>query len=419
MPFLQGLCASHVPKTSGTGTWVRTLIAAWMLSASLSAAAESVWKPLQGPKKIVPDESWGPAFSRGGTRMTADKDGNLYLTLGDSLHIRDAYGGTWRTAPRKGAHFLGDHPSLAVGANGMVVWGTAASADKGRNWANLGQGRIGYPSALGILANGNILAGGSYDAIDLSVDSGRTWKSVHMGRTFGSIMGIASGPEGGWAWAAPMGDRLLLSRDHGQTWANADSVVPGAGPDGFAAQYLAPTRTDNAMYAYQHSHQGKGRIVEFNWTAEACEAKIYPLAKSFPDSTVTALEWSRIVMFTQEHGLWAGTWGQGVWLSPDGGTTWVPRNKGLGDLRVEAIASAADGSVYALTRDGLFTIAGSTAIRSAPQLQARAAGSGRSGPYFRLGNGSEVSNPVENLFRADGRAARIPSTDQRPAVGAP
>jgi hypothetical protein len=239
-----------------------------------------------------------------------------------------------------------------------------------------------------------------------------------MGRTFGSIMNIAVGLDG-WAWAAPMGDKLLVSRDFGLTWANADSLIPGAGAEGFYAEYLAPTRTDNAMYAYQHSNEGKGRIVEFDWSAQVCEAKLYPLGKSFPDSTVTALEWSRIVMFTQEHGLWAGTWGQGVWLSPDGGKTWVPRNKGLGDLHVEAIASAPNGSVYALTRDGLFMIGGTTAIRSTPQRQARNVESGRSGPYFRLGNGSEVSNPVENLFRADGRAARIPSTDQRPAVGAP
>ena len=419
MPFLPGPCASFARKIPGTGTWATGLAAACLLSVSASAAGPMPWAPMQGPKKIVPDESWGPVYSRGATRLDADKEGSLYLTLGDSLHIRDGYGGGWRTAPRKGAHFLGAHTPMAVGANGLVLWGAGSTTDKGRNWASMGTGRIGFPSALAVLPNGNALAGGSYDALDLSVDSGRTWKSVHMGRTFGSIVDIASSVDG-WAWAAPQGDHLLVSRDYGLTWAAADSIIPGGGVDGFHAQYLAPTRTDNAVYAYQRPNSDKGRIVEFNWSGQAGTSKLYPLGKDFPDSAVTAMEWSRIAYYTKEHGLWVGTWGQGVWLSRDGGTTWAARNQGLGDLHVEALASAPNGDVYVLTRDGLFVQAWASAIRFAPKPEQRADWNQRAGRgLFRAGLGSEASNPINNLFRADGRAARIPSTDQRPAVGAP
>lgn len=425
MPFQQGPCANFARKHPGTGTWANAMAAAWLMAAPVFAAGPMAWTPMQGPRKIVPDDSWGPAFSRGGTRLDADKEGNLYLTLGDSLHIREAYGGAWRTAPRKGAHFLGDHTPIAVGTNGMVLWGAGSSTDKGRNWASMGMGRIGFPSALAVLPNGNALAGGSYDALDLSVDSGKTWKSVHMGRTFGSIIDIASSVDG-WAWAAPQADRLLVSRDYGLTWASADSIIPGAGAKGFYAQYLAPTRTDNAVYAYQRPNSDKGRIVEFNWSDQAGTAKIYPLGQAFPDSAVTALESSRIVFYTKDHGLWVGTWGQGVWLSLDGGTTWASRNEGIKDLHVEALASAPNGDVYVLTRDGLYVQAETSAINFAPGSRpgngrnVRVGRSARAGAgLFRVGNGSEVSNPIENLFRADGRAARIPSTDQRPAVGAP
>jgi hypothetical protein len=93
---------------------------------------------------------------------------------------------------------------------------------------------------------------------------------------------------------------------------------------------------------------------------------------------------------------------------------------------VEAIAIGADGTAHVLTKDGLYSLAGTVGIASSPALRAQAARpAARRGAAVLFGfggdrgNGSEVVNPSQNLFRADGRAARLPSTEQRPAVGAP
>jgi hypothetical protein len=344
----------------------------------------------------VPDATWGATLSHGPSRLACDRRGNVYLALGDSLWI--GTGGTaWDRVPariRQSSSWLS--PALAVGGD-LLAWGEMISPDRGAHWRAAGTRHAA--SAMAIYEDGRILLGTSYDAVDLSVDSGATWKNTHFGRTFGSIEAIATTPKG-WALAAPGADSLLASGDRGATWRGVK------GGDPIEARFLAASPAgEERVFALGTRFARPEVHTLLPGPGDAIAVATRRPSAGFPDSAVTCFAASAGAT-AGDLRLWAGTWGQGVFLSRDGGATWTPSNEGLKDLHVEALAASGSGAVFALTKDGLYSDAVASGMRRSGPAARRGTGTYiGNGMALLFGNGSEVSNPSEPLFRADGRLA--------------
>ena len=377
------------------------------LAMAISVPAQTSWTRNTALKAFKADDSWGPVWSKGGSRLACDKENTLFLLLGDSLLISEAQGRAWKAATVMASHAFGTHAAFTVGANGLVLWGNTVSADHGRNWATRA-GQSGFATAFAVLPNGNTLMGGGYDHIELSVDSGKAWKQVHMGQTFGNIVDFACDNDA-WAFAAPYSDGMLASKDYGKTWGSVDSLIGAGSADNHVAQFLAVAPGTASVWAYGRENLGKSGLMLLSWYHDALILSSHAVGKGFPDSAITALQASAPV-YPNGQTLWVGSWGQGVFSSSDQGATWTARNQGLTDLHVEALVLGANGTVHALTKDGLFALGSGTGIfrAGAPRRAARGPVPGGFGILF--GNGSEVVNPSgvpfnETLFRADGRLA--------------
>ena len=61
-----------------------------------NAQAEVSWVRNMTVPNIPSDDSWGPVYEKGGSRLQCDAAGSLYLSLGDSLLIGEDKGRTWR-----------------------------------------------------------------------------------------------------------------------------------------------------------------------------------------------------------------------------------------------------------------------------------------------------------------------------------
>lgn len=176
---------------------------------------------------------------------------------------------------------------LAGGSNGIV-----ASTDMGKTWAAVAANGLptGVVSFFPALDGSGLMALNSDGGLLQSGDGGRTWSAV----------GVPTLPAGALAVAAVPGSPPLLvvatangmqeSSDSGKTWASANGFVNG----------LLPTRTDrDAVYA-PTADQSTG-----------------PQGRTF-------------------HGLLFVATARGLYVSGDGGQTWLARSLGA-DLAALAV----------------------------------------------------------------------------------
>lgn len=415
MFFPIGLCGKFA---------LRPAVLALALAAA-PAVAQSQWSKATAVL-VQPDDSWGPkSQDKRGARLAIDKAFNLFVNLKDSLWIGADNGQSWRVERRKSNPQLWNKSAMGLGWDGTLLWDNGTSHDQGRSWRLFGDStkRALFVSAYGVLGNGALLAGGSYDLLEMSLDTGRTWARVHFGRTFGRITAIVSGEKGDrWAFAAPEYDDLMATRDQGKTWVTATSLITGNPPQRIVAKFMACDPAEHLLMAVTVPTSGSPGFEELRWAGDSLLSVSRPVTHSFPDSQVSAFAMHQGSVYLPRI-LWLGTWGQGVWVSSDWGETWSPRNEGLTDLHVEALVVAADGTAHALTRDGLYSRATPTTLARNPAPRARATrtapGRGNGILFISGGRVSNGLNLSENLFGADGRALRLIPSERRPAVGAP
>lgn len=404
MPIVKCHWKNIFPKLTARATLVA-------LAMALAAGAQAqTWSIL--PVKVSPDDSWGPKYDKGPSRLVTDAQGSVYLSMKDSLHIGTYSALIWATAPITKTPLIGIHTPVSAGANGTVLWGAWSSLDRGATWDTAGSNsRTLWPTAHAIAPGGYSLFGGSYDAVVRSETPCAKGTRMHMGKTYGSILDIAISPAGANAYAAPQYDELLVSRDSGKTWKEKSAVlksdVSRPNAEDLVTGVLAiesGSGTESLWMAgdfRRNSHPT--RVMEYRWVGDSLVAFHHANA-SLPDSPFTVLR-------VQQAGctiLWMGTWGQGLFRSVDRGESWQQYNMGLNDLHVEDVAIGPDGKAYVLTRQGLFTMTIASAILPSRHVGRRSGSAsdrngffGNSVPLFGIGSGM--------LFGADGRKVRAAS----------
>ncbi|MEO6095672.1 MAG: hypothetical protein ABIW76_08320 [Fibrobacteria bacterium] len=395
-----------------------TLFCGGLASTSpANGQAHRPWARIAQRDSWTPETGWkpGPAGWDSASQLSECGEGRLFLSHGDSLFLSRDQGRTWKVIAYLKAGFnYGRRVPFATDRSGIVMWGNRISQDFGDTWRSPNDLRMEFYAYS--IDNNRAWAGGSSDGISLSEDSGRTWKNVHIGRTFGRMEDFASTwIGGGWYFAAPEADQVQVSRD-GILWTDLASRVgrvSGSGDslrkDLIASMLLTEHMAyDENTWALEKTDlPGKVVLTELRtgftsgFTGNDSISLVRHEATGGPDSAITCLG-----IFSPGGGpnsiLWLGTWGQGVFMSHDRGESWHAWNTGLGDLHVQSLLVPDRGwndSVFVLTRDGLYRL-GAAPTGLAPAAR-RADGNTGHGRIFR--SGSVLETASGNRVRADGR----------------
>jgi hypothetical protein len=299
------------------------------------------------------------------TGLAVDESGTLYAA---------GITGVYRWEPAGRWHHIGLHTILGTSLFGapwgdvyaMADLGTYRTTDNGRHWRPLllpdGAGR-----AVTLAKDGHLLLGTS-DWLHRSSDRGQTWEQGGLNQPVVSLFTV---PSTGVILAGTA-DGLFRSTDNGTTW-----IERSVGLRSFTVTSLGAS-ADGTIFAGTVAGEGEGEVYRSTdngdqWrllAPESLEGVVNALAV-LPNGSVIAAtdqgifrwtpnrrDWeqlfgrsgrtrvSSLVVDGQAH-LIAGTTNAGVFVSEDGGDTWIAANLGLPTPRIRALAVAADGDVYA------------------------------------------------------------------------
>ena len=183
---------------------------------------------------------------------------------------------------------------------GTYFGGLYRSLDWGYSWQPVGQtlsNRSVFALAYAPSTPNRVFAGTFEDGVHRSDDGGITWVKRSTGLTDLDIQALAVHPgNGSYVVAATANGGLFASFDAGEQWAQ----IPG-------------------------TQSTRGRALVFD---------------------------------NQDSGaLFVGTIGDGVYKSRDGGLTWAPWNQGLSPTTITALHFDPQGTLYAATDGGVFSLA--------------------------------------------------------------
>jgi hypothetical protein len=385
------------------------------LALGLWSGAQGHWEqvfPISGLRDTLWKDTAGPDTPRGGYRFAREAqgiEGPIYLANGKSLlYTNRLFNPVWKvftpSSSRQSYPFQEPAP-LAAAANGesLVLWGNWRSRNHGMTWEPLP-----FPSArflvYAIGEGGVCLGGGREETIERSLDSGRTWRQVYLGRSTGYVRHLLLG-DSGWAFAALAPDGFLFSRDNGATW----NPVPDAGPKpprvlamaflrwprGRADQPPKPVlwslRTD--------SRSGKVRPVRTFLESGRTDT----LSSGLPDTTFSCLsaDWNSVFVGA----------GQSLWMSLDNGDRWTSEDL---DLRKEVSEVHAGHYPFVLTPKELFFHYHETGIGPGKSLSGLRRSSRTASPLLFMRSGDIA---IRHLI--DGRQVRMASDPGIPFLGIP
>ena len=297
--------------------------------------------------------------------LAVDESGTLYAA---------GVTGVYRWEPAGRWQHIGLHTILGTsvfGASWGDVYATAEvgayrTTDKGLHWRPMllpaGVGR-----AVTLAKDGSLLLGTS-DWLYRSSDRGETWEQGGLNQP---VLSLFTVPSTGVILAGTP-DGVFRSTDNGTTW-----IERSVGLRSFAVTSFGAS-ADGDIFAGTVAGEGEGEVYRSTdngdqWRVLAPESLGGPVnaLAVLPNGSVIAgtdqgifrwtanrRDWEHLfgrsgrtrvssLVVDGEARLIAGTTRAGVFVSEDGGDTWIAANLGLPTPRIRALAVAADGDVYA------------------------------------------------------------------------
>ena len=201
------------------------------------------------------------------------------------------------------------------------------SSDRGETWEEAGLDQS-VLSLFTVPSTGVILAG-TRDGLFRSIDNGKTWIERSVGLRSFTVTSFGASADGALFAGTIAGEgagEVYRSTDNGDRW-----------------RLLAPESLEGAVNALAVLRNGSVIVGTdqgiFRWTPSRREWEQF-----FGRSGRT--EVSSLVVDAQGRVI-AGTTTAGIFVSEDGGETWIAANLGLPTRRIRALAVAADGDIYA------------------------------------------------------------------------
>jgi Photosynthesis system II assembly factor YCF48 len=297
--------------------------------------------------------------------LALDESGTLYAA---------GITGVYRWEPAGRWQPIGLHTVLGTSLFGapwgdvyaMADLGAYRTTDTGLHWRPLLlPDKVGH--AVTLARNGNLLLGTS-DRLYRSSDRGETWEQAGLNQPVSALFTV---PSTGVILAGTP-DGLFRSTDNGRTWIERSVGLRSFEVTSFGAS------ADGAIFAGTIAGEGQGEVYRStdngdHWrllAPESLEGVVNALAV-LPNGSVIAGTGQGIFRWTPNRRDWeqlfgssgrtrvsslvvdgearliAGTTNAGVFVSEDGGDTWIAANFGLPTPRIRALAVAADGDVYA------------------------------------------------------------------------
>lgn len=244
--------------------------------------------------------------------------------------------------------------------NGVPSLGVYKSTDGGATWTAISAGLVdpftGFaPLDVGALAidpgtPSTLIAGTRFSEIFKSTDGGTSWYPVTAGGYSAGlqVFAIQYDPSNSKTVYAASTLGLLKSADGGESW-----VTFGNAGVSFSTLMVDPS-SPSTLYAGNQTGSGIYRSTDggSHWSAIRVGLPPPPAPFSGSFALINSLAQDRSSSST----LYAATYGNGVFVSRDGGATWSAAANGLRDTVVFAVlAPAGSGFVYAGTQgDGVF-----------------------------------------------------------------
>jgi photosystem II stability/assembly factor-like uncharacterized protein len=265
--------------------------------------------------------------------------------------------------------------------------GLFKSLDAGRSWRMLITGRTSVTVnavAADPLAHGTVYAGGLFTGIDKTADGGGTWTTLTQGLPIsGFAQGLAVDPSAEGVVYAGLQEKGVYKTTDGAHWTASNNGLSAKN-----VNTLAIDPSDHlVLYAGSHSYDtGKAGVFKSTdggatWTKRSVglvNKVVQALAIDPSDTQVVyagtaggvfsstdgAASWARILAGEDVRGVvvdpsdpatvYAGTYGDGVFVTRDGGATWSSVNEGLTEhfLYALAIDPVTGGTVHAGTVGG-------------------------------------------------------------------
>ena len=221
------------------------------------------------------------------------------------------------------------------------VGDVAPAAEEPSEWMDIPVPPIALLDANALASDkyGTIFLGGDrYAPLWRSIDRGRTWTQKTAGLKPSCEVTALLVKGGRTVFAALHEGGVFVSRDHGETWIQANNHLTDLGVQSLAGA------ADGAIIAGTHH----GRIFRSSndggvWVETTAVPFRAPVLALVADSAGT---------------IYAGNSWQGVFFSADSGRTWTPSSSGLENLYVRCLAFHGDGYILAGTNGGIFRSAG-------------------------------------------------------------
>ena len=288
--------------------------------------------------------------------------------------------------------FGGNVTRVAADSNGalfaMADNGVYRSIDNGTSWVRSADVPVGVTFvAFAIARNGTYFASTANAGAYRSTDQGLSWTQVREGLPQSFAWSLAANPVADEVLVAT-GPGIYRTTDNGTTWTLT-------GNERIARPILfAPDGTAYAAIDSGVMRSSDPARATWTWT----------------DSTATPTAITGMILVGADT-LWAGSDGNGVWRSVDGGVTWTARSTGLTSMDVEAIDHGYAGELYVSTADGGLhrsTDDGELWVRVNPSRVQFVASSVLRAPTDRL-----FASSPKGLFYTDAHAIDEPWTPSR------
>jgi photosystem II stability/assembly factor-like uncharacterized protein len=287
---------------------------------------------------------------------------NLYVSVDGGIFKSTDNAGNW-VYTNNGINALYSNNFISSGSNLFVAVsgrGIYKTTNNGDLWTSANNG-ITNSTIKTFVKSGSFLIAGAYysGGVHFTNNGGSNWNASYP--TMNYIVQLINNENA--IYAATWGGGIFKTTDNGQTWAQLNSGLPNLNVFSVAingSRIFAGTNTsgvfisENNGLSWQEINTGLTNK-NINMLTLAGNNLCAATTGGVFISTNNGISWAPagltgknvITLKENNNKLYAGTWGDGVYVSADNGTAWTQLKNGMTNLFIYAITFDNNNNIYA------------------------------------------------------------------------